>query len=102
MGQFISRRVVASGGTPTTLTWSVVPIDLFPSGAHDLENAVIQEKAWAIIASACHMVSSWITKFTHQLSQPKCDGIVVIAADDTYVANRSVNVYVTEARSENA
>jgi len=26
----------------------------------------------------------------------------VIAADDTYVANRSVNVYVTEARSENA
>jgi hypothetical protein len=52
VGQFISRAVVASGGTPTTLTWSVVSTDLFPSGVHDLENAVIQEKAWAIIASA--------------------------------------------------
>ena len=26
----------------------------------------------------------------------------VVAADDTYIANRSVSVYVAEARSENA
>jgi hypothetical protein len=51
VGQFVSRAVVASSGAPTAPTWSVVATDLFPNGVHDLENAVIQEKAWAIIAS---------------------------------------------------
>ena len=55
VGQFVSRAVVASSGAPTTLTWSAVSTDLFPNGVPDLQNAVIQEKAWAIIASAsCH------------------------------------------------
>ena len=51
MGQFVSRAVVASSGAPTTLTWNVVSTDLFPNVEHDLESAVIQDKAWAIIAS---------------------------------------------------
>jgi len=52
VGQFVSRAVVASSGVPTKLTWSAVPTDLFPNGAPDLQSAVIQEKAWAIIAGA--------------------------------------------------
>jgi hypothetical protein len=51
VGQFVSRAVVASSGAPTVPTWSVVAADMFPNGTRDLENAVIQEKAWAIIAS---------------------------------------------------
>ena len=52
VGQFVSRAVVARSGAPTTLTWSAVSTDLFPNGAPDLQDAVIQEKAWAIIAGA--------------------------------------------------
>lgn len=52
MGQFVTRAVVDSSGAPTALTWSIVSADLFPNGASDLENAVVQERVWAIIASA--------------------------------------------------
>lgn len=51
VGQFVSRAVVASGGAPTALSWDQVSTDLFPNGVSDLEDAVIQEKAWTIIAS---------------------------------------------------
>ena len=51
VGQFVSRAVIASGGTPTALSWNQVSTDLFPNGVSDLEDAVIQEKAWTIIAS---------------------------------------------------
>ncbi|KAH9998533.1 hypothetical protein BJV74DRAFT_767839 [Russula compacta] len=88
VGQFVSRAVVASNGRPTTLTWNVVSTDLFPNVEHDLESAVIQEKAWAIIA----------------ISQNATETLraAVVAADDTYVANRAISVYVAEARSDNA
>ena len=52
VGQFVSRAVVASGGAPTALSWGQVSTELFPNGVSDLEDAVIQEKAWTIIASA--------------------------------------------------
>ena len=52
VGQFVSRAVVASSGAPTALTWSVVSADMFPNGVRDLENAVVKERAWAILASA--------------------------------------------------
>jgi hypothetical protein len=52
VGQFVSRAVVASSGATTAPTWSMVSTDMFPNMVQDLENAVIQEKAWAIIASA--------------------------------------------------
>ena len=78
VGQFVSRAMVASGGAPTTLTWSAVPTDLFPNGAPDLQNAVIQEKAWAIIAGAsCHIRFIFDDGvYAPVISQPKCDGNV--------------------------
>ncbi|KAI0298606.1 hypothetical protein BC826DRAFT_998341 [Russula brevipes] len=71
VGEFVARAVVASTGSPTALTWSAVSTDLFSNGASDLEAAVVEEKAWAIIAN------------------------------NTYVADNAINVYVAEARSEN-
>ena len=56
MGQFVSRAVVESGGASTALTWTVVSPDLFPNGASDLENAVVQEQVWTIIASASSVI----------------------------------------------
>lgn len=58
MGQFVSRAGVASGGAPTALTWTVVPPDLFPNGVPDLEDAVVQEKVWTIIASALPVIGA--------------------------------------------
>jgi hypothetical protein len=52
VGRFVTRAVVDSSGAPTALTWSVVSADLFPNGVSDLENAVVQESVWTIIASA--------------------------------------------------
>ena len=47
-----------------------------------------------------------MTVFTHQLlvSQNATETLraAVVAADGTYIANRSVSVYIAEARSENA
>ena len=56
MGQFVSRAVIASSGSPTAMSWSTVSADLFPNGVPDLENVVVQDKAWVVIASAsCHV-----------------------------------------------
>jgi len=56
VGQFVSREVVASSRAPTALSWDHVSTDLFPNGVSDLEDAVVQEKAWTIIASASPVV----------------------------------------------
>ncbi|KAI9461728.1 hypothetical protein F5148DRAFT_1214780 [Russula earlei] len=88
VGQFVSRAVIASSGEPTAITWNVVSADLFPNGPRDLESAVIQERAWAIIAISQNATETLRT--------------AVVAADDTYVANRTISAYVAEARSENA
>jgi hypothetical protein len=69
VGQFVSRAVVASGGAPTALVWSVVSPDLFPNGVSDLEDAVVQEKVWTIIASALPVNDAWLGELTRQSSQ---------------------------------
>lgn len=56
VGQFVSRAVVASGGAPTALSWNQVSTDLFPNGVSDVGDAVVQEKAWTIIASASPVI----------------------------------------------
>jgi len=56
VGQFVSRAVVASGGAPTALSWNQVSTDLFPNGVSDLEDTVVQEKVWTIIASPSPVV----------------------------------------------
>jgi hypothetical protein len=56
VGQFVSRAVVASSGAPTALSWNQVSTDLFPNGVSDLEDAVVQEKVWTIIASASPVI----------------------------------------------
>jgi hypothetical protein len=107
-GQFVTRTVVASSGAPTAPTWSVIPTDIFPNGVRDLENAVIQEKAWAIIASTSitlvfHLLKNEVLS-ARAVSQNATETLrdAVVGADGTYVANRSISVYAAEARSENA
>lgn len=62
MGQFVSRAVIASGGAPTALWWNQLSPDLFPNGMSDLEDAVVQEKAWTIIASASSVIVRCVIK----------------------------------------
>lgn len=88
VGQFVSRAVVASGGAPTALSWNQVSTDLFPNGMSDLEDAVVQDKAWTIIAIN--------ENATNTLNA------AVLTANDSYIANTSISVYASEARSENA
>lgn len=59
VGQFVSRAVVASSGP---LSWNQVSTDLFPNGVSDLEDAVVQEKAWTIIASASPVIVRCVVK----------------------------------------
>jgi len=65
VGQFVEHAVVASSGSPTALTWNQVSTDLFPNGVPDLEDAVVQEKAWTIIASASPVIVLCMIKWTH-------------------------------------
>jgi hypothetical protein len=51
VGQFVSHAVIASGGIPTMMTWRAIPANLFPNGAQDIEHALVQNQAWAVIAS---------------------------------------------------
>ncbi|KAI0277608.1 hypothetical protein BGY98DRAFT_1079125 [Russula aff. rugulosa BPL654] len=88
VGQFVSRAVVASGGAPTALSWSQVSTDLFPNGVSDLEDAVIQDKVWTIIAINGNATNAL--------------NAAVLTANDSYIANTSISVYAAEARSENA
>jgi hypothetical protein len=62
VGQFVSRAVVASGGAPTALSWNQVSTDLFPNGVPDLEDAVVQEKVWTIIASPSQVTVQCVIK----------------------------------------
>ncbi|KAH9083528.1 hypothetical protein EDB83DRAFT_2562524 [Lactarius deliciosus] len=75
VGQFVSRAVLASSGSPTTITWSAIPANSFPNGAQDLEEAVVQNRAWAIIA-----INSNATETLNA---------AVVAADGTYTSNRA-------------
>ncbi|KAI9442228.1 hypothetical protein H4582DRAFT_1927199 [Lactarius indigo] len=79
VGQFVSRAVLASSGSPTTITWSAIPANSFPNGAQDLENAVVQNKAWAIIA-----INSNATETLNA---------AVVAADGAYTPSHAVTVY---------
>ncbi|KAH9978766.1 hypothetical protein BGW80DRAFT_1164876 [Lactifluus volemus] len=88
IGQFVSRAVVASNGPPTAISWNTVSTDLFPNGMHDVEDAVVQNKAWAIITINPNATAKL--------------NAAVIATDSTYVSNGTITAYVAEARSENA
>lgn len=88
VGQFVSRAVVASSGSPTTITWNAISANLFPNGAQDLEHAVVRNKVWAIIA-----INPDATETLNA---------AVVAADSVYTPNRTITVYIAEARNENA
>jgi hypothetical protein len=62
VGQFVSRAVVASSGAPTALSWNQVSTDIFPNGVPDLEDAVVQEEVWTIIASALPVIVQCVIK----------------------------------------
>ena len=38
-------------GRPNQISWSVMDAVNFPSGISDVQDAVLQEKAWAVISS---------------------------------------------------
>lgn len=108
MGQFISSAVVDSGGASTALTWTVVSPDLFPNGAPDLENEVVQEQVWTIIASALSVIRARdCRKRAHvplvvNKNVTNALNAAVATANDSYIADDSISVYVAEARNENA
>ncbi|KAF8274532.1 hypothetical protein EI94DRAFT_692097 [Lactarius quietus] len=73
---------------PTVMTWYSVSANLFPNGAQDLEHALVQNQAWAIIAINPNA--------TENLNA------ALIAQDNNYLPNGTVTAYVAEARNENA
>lgn len=106
MGQFVSRAVIASSGAPTALWWNQVSTDLFPNGVSDLEDAVVQEKVWAIIASpsqvCCAVCDAHAQLFSVNKNATNALNAAVLSANDSYIANTSITVYAAEARNENA
>ncbi len=108
VGQFVSRALVASSGAPTALTWNQVSTDLFPNEVSDLEDAVVQEKAWTIIASTSPVIVRCVIKTNSRASSSvnknATDALnaAVVAANNSYIANSSISVFVAEARNENA
>ena len=40
-------------GDPSQMSWTIVGKESFPNGLSDVQNAVVQEKVWAIITSEC-------------------------------------------------
>ncbi|KAF8274530.1 hypothetical protein EI94DRAFT_1768739 [Lactarius quietus] len=79
VGQFVSRGVIASSGSPTAMTWYSVSANLFPNGAQDLEHALVQNQAWAIIAINPNV--------TENLNA------ALIAQDNNYLPNGTVTAY---------
>jgi hypothetical protein len=74
---------------------------------HDVEEAVVQNKAWAIIASAYSSCLRSVLVFDDEITlvNPNATAklnAAVIATDSTYASNGTITAYVAEARSENA
>lgn len=88
VGQFVSRAVIASGGIPTRMTWRAIPANLLPNGAQDIEHALVQNQAWAIIA-----INPNVTEALNA---------AVVDVDGAYISNGTITAYVAEARNENA
>lgn len=88
VGQFVSRAVIASGGIPSMMTWHAIPANLFLNGAQDIEHALVQNQAWAIIA-----INPSVTEALNA---------AVVDVDGAYIPNGTVTAYVAEARNENA
>jgi hypothetical protein len=88
VGQFVSHAVIASGGIPTMMTWRAIPANLFPNGAQDIEHALVQNQAWAVIA-----INPNVTEALNA---------AVVDVDGAYIPNGTVTAYTAEARNENA
>lgn len=39
-------------GLPSQIDWYTVPASMFPNGEADVADAIVNEKAWAAVASA--------------------------------------------------
>ncbi|TFY61383.1 hypothetical protein EVG20_g7085 [Dentipellis fragilis] len=88
IGAFVTQAVMNSTGQPTQMSWSVVSPSLYPNGQNDLVDAVVDEKAWVIVAINAGASSNLNSAAT--------------SADESYNGPLAVTVYVEEARNENA
>ncbi|KAI0065677.1 hypothetical protein BV25DRAFT_1582379 [Artomyces pyxidatus] len=88
IGKSVSQGVMSTSGSPSMMTWEVVPATLFPDGLVDVESWILEEKIWVIIA----------------ISENATAGLqaAVLAANASYVSNATITAVVAEARSENA
>lgn len=58
IGSAFTQTFASVTGAPSQMTWTVVGAQNFPNGISDVQNAVVQEKAWVIVASECLDVGS--------------------------------------------
>jgi len=56
IGQTVTQTFVGSSGPATKMTWMMAPSNLNLTTREQLEHALVDEKAWAIVASTCCFV----------------------------------------------
>ena len=107
MGQFVSRAVVASSGSPTVITWTAVSASLLPNGEQDIEHALVENQVWAMVVSMffSDIFFVYLTSLPATLVNPNATetlNAALVAADGAYTPDGAITVHVTEARNENA
>jgi hypothetical protein len=88
MGQVVRQAFLNTTGPKTNLDWRVVEPRNFPNGQADMENQIVDERAWAAV-----VVSSGATQRLQN---------AISARDSSYNGSSAVTAYSAEARNENA
>ena len=93
------------------MTWYAVSANQFPNGAQDLEHALVENQAWAIIASMLFSFFFFWYSFVYPNGSPTIPvnansteklNAAVLTADGSYTPTGTITTYAAEARNENA
>lgn len=88
------------------MTWVAAPLDVNLTTREQFESALVDEKAWAIVASKSLSTYSQVESTQRQsaVNQNATDNLnrVLSSGAGPYNGSLAVTIYVNEARSSNA
>ncbi|KAF9650519.1 hypothetical protein BDM02DRAFT_1391636 [Thelephora ganbajun] len=88
IGQTVAQTFIGGSGPTTKMTWLTAPSNLNLTTREQFEHALVNEKAWAIVA-----INQGATEHLNQ---------VLSSGNGPYNGTSAVTVYINEARSSNA
>lgn len=105
MGATVTQAYLNNTGQKTQIDWYTVPASMFPNGEADITDAIVNEKAWAAVASTSyalpHATTAHSSPLVHAGATSRLDAAIAAGSSAGY-DNQVATAYAAEARNENS